>query len=177
MTNPFVASPKRPAPPAKAVLNYLIVVVVVVALFWVSLGMAGIALDFDFVWQYRQRIWDGFVLTVGLSAASLVASLVIGIPVAVGQGSRILAVRYLCDIYVKIIRGTPLLAQIYLFYYIARPRSWRVRASTCRACKRAACRAGLIRQPGRIPASSSPTAEGAPPLRRWRARRRKRSRF
>jgi len=108
MTNPFVASPKRPAPPAKAVLNYLIVVVVVVALFWVSLGMAGIALDFDFVWQYRQRIWDGFVLTVGLSAASLVASLVIGIPV----------VRYLCDIYVKIIRGTPLLAQIYLFYYI-----------------------------------------------------------
>ena len=118
MTNPFVASPKRPAPPAKAVLNYLIVAVVMVALFWVSLGMAGIALDFDFVWQYRQRIWDGFVLTVGLSAASLVASLVIGIPVAVGQGSRILAVRYLCDIYVKIIRGTPLLAQIYLFYYI-----------------------------------------------------------
>lgn len=118
MTNPFVVSPKRPAPPAKAVLNYLIVVVVVVALFWVSLGMAGIALDFDSVWQYRQRIWDGFVLTVGLSAASLVASLVIGIPVAVGQGSRILVVRYLCDIYVKIIRGTPLLAQIYLFYYI-----------------------------------------------------------
>lgn len=118
MTNPFVVSPKRPAPPAKAVLNYLIVVVVVVALFWVSLGMAGIALDFDFVRQFRQRIWDGFVLTVGLSAASLVASLVIGIPVAVGQGSRILVVRYLCDIYVKIIRGTPLLAQIYLFYYI-----------------------------------------------------------
>ena len=52
-----------------------------------------------------------------------------------------------------------------------------MRASTCRACKRAACRAGLIRQPGRIPASSSPTAEGAPPLRRWRARRRKRVRF
>ena len=40
MTNPFVASPKRPAPPAKAVLNYLIVAVVMVALFWVSLGMA-----------------------------------------------------------------------------------------------------------------------------------------
>ena len=46
MTNPFVASPKRPAPPAKAVLNYLIVVVVVVALFWVSLGMAGIAISY-----------------------------------------------------------------------------------------------------------------------------------
>lgn len=118
MANPFVSSPKKPAPVSKAALNYLIVCVILIALFWASLAMAGIALDFGFVWQFRQRIWDGFVLTVGLSAASLVASLVIGVPVAIGQRSRILAVRYLCDIYVKIIRGTPLLAQIYLFYYI-----------------------------------------------------------
>ena len=33
MTNPFVASPKRPAPAAKAVLNYLIVCAALVALF------------------------------------------------------------------------------------------------------------------------------------------------
>ena len=118
MANPFIATAKRPAPAPKAVLNYLIVVIVVVALFWVSLAMAGIALDFSFVWEFRQRIWDGFLLTVELSAASLVLSLVIGIPVAIGQGSRVLVIRYVCDIYVKIIRGTPLLAQIYLFYYI-----------------------------------------------------------
>lgn len=118
MRNPFVADPKKPAPALQAALNYLLVCALAVALFWVSLGMAGVTLNFDFVWQYRERILDGFLLTLGISAGSLVASLVIGLPVAVGQGSRILPVRYLCDLYVKIIRGTPLLAQIYLFYYI-----------------------------------------------------------
>ena len=58
------------------------------------------------------------MLTLGISLGSLVISLVIGLPVAVGQGCRALVVRYLCDLYVKLIRGTPLLAQIYLFYYI-----------------------------------------------------------
>lgn len=118
MTNPFVAAPKRSAPPMKAAANYAIVCVLVVAFFWASVSVAGITLNFDFVAQYRQRIIDGFLLTVGISAGSLVASLVIGIPVALGQGCRVLVVRYACDLYVKLIRGTPLLAQIYLFYYI-----------------------------------------------------------
>lgn len=118
MTNPFVVAPRQPAPAPRAVLNYAIVVAVVIALFWLSLSMAGIALDFGFVVQYRARIFDGFALTVGISLGSLALSLVIGIPVAAGQGCRVLAVRYLCDLYVKVVRGTPLLAQIYLFYYI-----------------------------------------------------------
>lgn len=99
-------------------LNYLLVVVVVVTVFGISLGMAGITLNFDFAGQYRQRIWDGFLMTVWLSVCSLVGSMVIGIPVALGQNARFLPLRYLCDMYVKIIRGTPLIAQIYFFYYI-----------------------------------------------------------
>lgn len=57
-------------------------------------------------------------MTIGISAASLAASLVVGLLVAAGQGSRLLPVRYLCDLYVKIIRGTPLIMQVYFFYYI-----------------------------------------------------------
>ncbi len=118
MKNPFVAEKNSPTRPGKAALNYLLICVVVVVLFWVSLGMAGISLNFDFVWQYRQRILDGFLLTIGISLGSLALSLIIGVPVAFGQRSKILPLRYFCDFYVKIIRGTPLLAQIYLFYYI-----------------------------------------------------------
>lgn len=118
MSNPFIAAPKQPAPPLKAALNYLLVCAIVVALFWLSLGMAGVTLNFDFIDQFHQRILDGFVLTLAISGGSMIASLAIGLPVAVGQGCRVLIVRYLCDLYVKIIRGTPLLAQIYLFYYI-----------------------------------------------------------
>lgn len=102
----------------KAAFNYLLVCIVVVGIFWASLSAAGIALNFDFVTKYSTRIANGFWMTVRLSAASLMLSLAIGIPVALGQSCRILFVRYLCDFYVKIIRGTPLLAQIYLFYYI-----------------------------------------------------------
>ena len=104
--------------PWKAALNYLLVCVIVVAVVWASLAAVGISLNFDFVAQYRVRIWDGFCMTVGISAASLVLSLLLGMLVAVGQGTRVLPVRYLCDLYVKIIRGTPLIVQVYFFYYI-----------------------------------------------------------
>lgn len=118
LLRPFTARAGMPAPAAKAVLNYLAVCVAVVAVVWASLAAAGIALNFDFIAQYRVRIWDGFCMTVGISAASLVISLIIGVAVAAGQGARVLPVRYLCDLYVKIIRGTPLIVQVYFFYYI-----------------------------------------------------------
>lgn len=104
--------------PFKKAFNYLLVCVVLIAVIGSSLAMVGITLDFSFVAQYRLRIADGFLMTVGISAASLVGSLCLGIPVALGRNARFLPVRYLCDIYIKIIRGTPLIAQIYLFYYI-----------------------------------------------------------
>ena len=118
LLRPFTARAGMPAPAAKAVLNYLAVCVAVVAVVWASLAAEGIALNFDFIAQYRVRIWDGFCMTVGISAASLVISLIIGVAVAAGQGTRVLPVRYLCDLYVKIIRGTPLIVQVYFFYYI-----------------------------------------------------------
>ena len=115
---PFTAAAGTPVRPAKAALNYLAVCVVVIAVVWASLAAAGISLNFDFVAQYRVRIWDGFCMTMGISAASLVLSLVLGVLVAAGQGARFLPLRYLCDFYVKIIRGTPLIVQVYFFYYI-----------------------------------------------------------
>ncbi len=116
--NPFVAAPGRPVSPWKTALAYLVAVVLVVAFFWASLAAAGIVLNLDFVAQYRVRILDGLGLTVGVSAASLVVSLLVGVPVAFGQNSRILPLRALCNLYVTVIRGTPLLVQIYLFFYV-----------------------------------------------------------
>ena len=88
--SPFIAPTGAPVRPAKAALNYLAVCVAVIAVVWASLAAAGISLNFDFVAQYRVRIWDGFCMTVGISAASLVLSLVLGVLVAAGQGARFL---------------------------------------------------------------------------------------
>jgi len=73
---------------------------------------------FDFIGVYRIRIVDGFLLTILLSVISMVCSLALGALVAVGQSVRFLPLRYVCDLYVKVIRGTPLIVQIYLFFYI-----------------------------------------------------------
>ncbi|MFR3452333.1 MAG: ABC transporter permease subunit [Collinsella sp.] len=164
---PFTAAAGVPVPPAKAALNYLAVCVVVIAVVWASLAAAGISLNFDFVAQYRVRIWDGFCMTVGISAASLVLSLVLGVLVAAGQGVRFLPLRYLCDFYVKIIRGTPLIVQVYFFYYHHRhglghrqpgarrhhhPVAILGRLHRRKSCAAACCRwtRGKWRQPGPI---------------------------
>lgn len=116
--NPFLAPKEGRVAPLKGVLNYLLVCVLLFVFFWVSLGVIGYQFDFGFVQQFNVRIWDGFVLTIQISLASLIISLLLGMLVAVGQGSHVLPLRYLCDVYVKFIRGTPLIMQIYLFFYI-----------------------------------------------------------
>ena len=104
--------------PLKGALNYLLVCLLIIVVFWGSLSALNVSLNFAFVDYYKVRILKGFILTVELSLASLAASLILGTLVAAGQGSRILPIRYLCDAYVKVIRGTPLIMQIYLFFYI-----------------------------------------------------------
>ena len=114
----FLVSEQERTHPAAVLLNLLIVAVLWIALFWFSLRAIHVRLDFTFLGQFQIRIRDGFFVTVGLSIGSLVLSLVIGAVSAAGQGSSLLPVRYFFNIYVKFIRGTPLIMQIYLFFYI-----------------------------------------------------------
>ena len=85
---------------------------------YLSVVRLGLTLDFGVLWGFRVRIWQGFVNTVLLSLTAMVISLLIGFAAALGSRSRVLFLRYLCKIYVSFIRGTPLIAQIYLFFYI-----------------------------------------------------------
>lgn len=113
----FVQKNQKASLPA-TLLNFFLVMVLFAAVFWLSLGAIDVRLEFGFLGEFRVRIWDGFWVTVGISAASLALSLLIGILSAAGCSSSLLFVRYLCGIYVKFIRGTPLIMQIYLFFYI-----------------------------------------------------------
>lgn len=95
-----------------------VVAALLVGFIWWSIVRAGVSINLGTVWEYRQRFWAGFVMTVQLSAGAMALSLVIGVLVAVGRRSRVLFVRYLATTYVEAIRGTPLLVQIYFFYYL-----------------------------------------------------------
>lgn len=100
------------------ILSWAGVVIIITGFIWISIRSIGLQLDFMTLLQYKQRLWQGFLMTVVISIGSLAVSLLIGTVAAIGQKAKTLIIRYLCKAYVQIIRGTPLLVQIYFFYYI-----------------------------------------------------------
>ena len=104
--------------PIKSIFNMLLLCAAIIVVFWFSLSRIGVAFDFSFLPDISTRIWNGFWMTIALSVCSLLLSLVLGMGSAALQQSGILAFRYLSRFYVAAIRGTPLIMQIYLFFYI-----------------------------------------------------------
>uniref|UniRef100_A0A831UCN9 Amino acid ABC transporter permease n=1 Tax=Geobacter metallireducens TaxID=28232 RepID=A0A831UCN9_GEOME len=70
------------------------------------------------VYAYRQKFINGWLMTLAISAAALLMSLVIGLCTALAQRSHFLPLRYLSKLYIEGIRGTPLLVQILVFFYV-----------------------------------------------------------
>ncbi len=81
-------------------------------------------LTLDYHWQWsvllttRYKFMTGFFVTLAISFFSLILSLILGILAAAGRRSQSLFFRYLATVYVELIRGTPLLVQILVFFYI-----------------------------------------------------------
>lgn len=73
------------------------------------------------IWDYRLKFWQGWLMTVGLSVAALVLSVLFGLLIAIASSGRLVFLRCLARIYVELIRGTPLLVQILIFYYVVAP--------------------------------------------------------
>lgn len=70
------------------------------------------------VWRYRQFFFYGWLMTIALSIASLALSLLIGIIAALMRRSKWSVCSLLAQLYVELIRGTPLLVQILFFFYV-----------------------------------------------------------
>lgn len=81
-------------------------------------------LKLDYHWQWpvllttRYKFFIGFLVTLMISVFALILSLLLGILAAAGRRSKPLFFRYFATVYVELIRGTPLLVQILVFFYI-----------------------------------------------------------
>ncbi len=79
-------------------------------------------ISYDFYWEsiyeYRQKFIDGFIVTIYISFFALILSLILGVIFAYGQNSKIILLRFFSRFYIEIIRGTPLLVQILIFFYV-----------------------------------------------------------
>ena len=88
---------------------------------------AGIALAFmrvDYtwnwfgVWEYRQKFIQGWITTVGISLAALLCSSLIGIFTAFLLQAKNPFVTAIGRVYVEVVRGTPLLVQLLIGFYV-----------------------------------------------------------
>ncbi len=70
------------------------------------------------VWEYRSVFWSGWLATIWISSAALGLSVLLGLLAAFARRSPYPAVRWLSTGYVEVIRGTPLLVQLLILFYV-----------------------------------------------------------
>ena len=85
---------------------------------WHILASLRYSWHWENMWEQREILLRGWMLTIGIAAAALVGTLLLGLVLAAGQEVREPVTRTVCRVYVEVIRGTPLLTQLLLGYYV-----------------------------------------------------------
>lgn len=99
-------------------MNFFIVIAILTLAIWLSFAKLGYNLNFSSIYPYKNNLVQGFFTTLLLSFIALFFSLVTGIIFGLMQRCKIIALKILAKIYIEIIRGTPLLVQILIFFYV-----------------------------------------------------------
>lgn len=71
----------------------------------------------DYIQMILPVILKGAVITAKLFAVTLLFALPLGLPIGLGENSRFAPIRWFCKGYVFVFRGTPLLLQLFFFYF------------------------------------------------------------
>ncbi len=74
-------------------------------------------IDFALVWQHRLFLLNGAVVTIQLTCGALVIGIILGCLAGVGRISRNRFIQGVSSIYVYVLRGTPMLLQIFFVYF------------------------------------------------------------
>jgi len=99
-----------------------VIMTVKIGIVWVGLIIFLIILllqlDFDpsYVIDHYEFVLKGMLITIGISLASIAAATVLALLGAIGRLSRNPIAQGISGFYVSLIRGTPLLIQIYIIY-------------------------------------------------------------
>jgi His/Glu/Gln/Arg/opine family amino acid ABC transporter permease subunit len=73
--------------------------------------------QFNIVWDHLPELLEGALLTIRLSATAMALGLCLALLCACGQSAGPRPVRWLVASYVELIRNTPFLVQIFIFYF------------------------------------------------------------
>ena len=120
--------PGRPAGTAGKVVSVALILVGYSAVCWLAFSES--IRNWEKVWGYRETFWNGWLATVGISAAALVLSTLIGGATALARRSSFLPLRYTATAYVETVRGLPLVVLVLFgFYGVANAIGWQDRIS------------------------------------------------
>ena len=108
----------RAVSPLATVVSWCLVALLAAAVFSFAFSQLHYGWNWGAIWQYRQKFLQGWLMTVAISAAALLVSLLIGLLTALARRSAFLPLRYAALLYVETIRGTPLLVQILILFYV-----------------------------------------------------------
>ena len=99
-------------------VGWLIALLSVGALLYFSFHQIAYRWNWEAVYRYRRSLFAGWVVTIIISVVSLILSTLIGVVFALARRSRFLPLRYFGQLYVELTRGTPLLVQILILFYV-----------------------------------------------------------
>ncbi|MCL2433227.1 MAG: ABC transporter permease subunit, partial [Clostridia bacterium] len=69
-------------------------------------------------WTVTLRLLDGFKTTCAIFGLTLLISLPLGLVIAFGSMSKFIPLRWLSKTFVWIIRGVPLMLQLFIVFYV-----------------------------------------------------------
>jgi polar amino acid transport system permease protein len=74
--------------------------------------------DWAKVWEYREALWRGWRLTLGISISALAGSMVFGLLFMLGQRSPLPVINRSCRMFLEFVRDTPLLVHLLFGYFV-----------------------------------------------------------
>ncbi len=102
-------------PPIARAVNSLFALLVLIGVVWFSL--MSLHLNWPGAWEDRFVLFQGWLMTVRVTASALVLSVALGFLLSLGQRSYFLPLRYFTRILVETVRCIPLLALIFMIWY------------------------------------------------------------
>jgi polar amino acid transport system permease protein len=73
--------------------------------------------DWSVLLVYRHLLWRGLLLTVEISALSMVLSLILGGAIGIGRRAEAASLRWLFGAYIEFFRNIPLIVQLFFWYF------------------------------------------------------------
>ncbi len=98
--------------------GWLPALLLVALVFYFSFHQVAYHWNWPSVYKYRGTLFAGWLVTIAISLVSLLLSTFIGIVFALMRRSPLLPLRNFSHIYIELVRGTPLLVQILVFFYV-----------------------------------------------------------